>query len=122
MIYGWVAEFQASRHFGDTDDFLESSSGASSEYIDHLKKEGSLTPQQINQAEKELGEWLRARPNLWQDIYDNNYVQEYSEAQGLCPGEPGHREAYNFDWLSKKLGRYGVNITVPPDLNAQEPT
>ena len=77
-----------------------------------LTNDDPLQPQRMAQAEKELGEWLRAHPNIWQHIYDNSYIQG-SVATKLCPGEPGYKEAFNFNWLAKELKQYGVELNVP---------
>jgi len=67
---------------------------------------------QIAQAEHEVGEWLRAHPLVWQRIYDHTYLQG-GAGEELCPGEPGHRQSFDFARLKIELAPYGVTLNIP---------
>jgi len=70
----------------------------------------------IAQAEKEVGEWLRAYPDVWHNIYDHTYLgTEWTaiEAVQLCPGEPGYYAAFDFVGLKKALAQYDVDLDIP---------
>jgi len=85
---------------------------------------GQYSDAVIAQAEKEVGEWLRAYPDVWHNIYDNTYLgtdRSAIDTMRLCPGEPGYDEIFDFAWLKNELTQYDINITLPENFVTDTP-
>ncbi|PCH61688.1 MAG: hypothetical protein COC05_00655 [Gammaproteobacteria bacterium] len=67
----------------------------------------------VAQAEKEVGEWLRAHPDVWHNIYEHGYIERPGSEEALCVGEPGYDAFFDFDWLNKELAQYDIQVPLP---------
>ena len=76
----------------------------------------------VAQAEKEVGEWLRAHPDVWHNIYERGYIEVRGLGEDLCVGEPGYDALFDFDWLNKELAQYDIQIPLPVKTLMTHPT
>jgi hypothetical protein len=73
-----------------------------------------LTNEQRRLGEALLGDWLRTHHDVWARIYAAPTSPGRTD-KVFCPGEPGHRQSFDFEALNAALAPYGLRVKRPDD-------
>jgi hypothetical protein len=81
-----------------------------------MQRLDGITDEQRRLGEALLADWLRTHPDVWARIY----AAPTSPAPGktskvFCPGEPSHRQSFDFEALNAALAPYGLRAEPPHD-------
>jgi hypothetical protein len=83
-------------------------------FKDRMGPLDDITGEQHRLGEVLLADWLRTHPDVWARIYAAPTTPGRTY-EVFCPGEPGHRQSFDFEALNAALAPYGLRAEPAHD-------